>query len=289
MKSKDLLGIKELSAEEITKILDTAAEMKQLLQSGHKKSNRMVGKNVAHMFYENSTRTAVSFDEAAKILGAVSCNLSVGNSAAAKGENLMDTAKTLNAMKFDVIVIRHQASGAAHFIAKHVEASIINAGDGGDEHPTQALLDMLTMREKFGCFKGLTVAIIGDVKHSRVARSNIYGLSKMGANVRVCAPDTLLFAGTRELEKDYNVKFFKTPQEAAQGADIVMALRLQLERMSKGLIPSIAEYHELYGVNEKLMSHAKPNAVVMHPGPANRGVEISSSLMDSDRSLIPSK
>ena len=287
VKTKDLLGLKELSADEISEILELSAEMKQLLLSGHKKSARMAGKNVAHAFYEPSTRTAVSFDEAAKILGAVSCGMSVANSAAAKkGENLMDTAKVLSAMKFDVIVIRHQSAGAPHFIAKHVGASVVNAGDGRNEHPTQALLDMLTIKEKFGTLKGLKVAIVGDVKNSRVARSNIYGLSKMGAEIRIACPDTLLFSGSEDMSKNYSVKFFTNPEDAVRDADVVMALRLQLERMSGGLIPSIAEYHALYGVDEKLLSHAKKGALVMHPGPVNRGVELATSVMDGERSLI---
>lgn len=286
VKTKDLLGLKELSAEEIHEILDVAAEMKQLLLSGHKKSTRLTGKNISHAFYESSTRTAVSFDEAAKILGAVSCGLSVGNSSASKGENLMDTAKTLDAMKFDAIVIRHQSAGAPHFIAKHVGASVINAGDGRNEHPTQALLDMLTIKERFGRLDGLKIAIVGDVKNSRVARSNIYGLSKMGAEIRVACPDTLLFSGSNKMEQNYNVKFFTDAKDAVRDADVVMALRLQLERMKGGLIPSIAEYHALYGVDDKLLTHAKKNVLVMHPGPVNRGVELSSSVMDGDRSLI---
>lgn len=287
MKHKDILGLKELSADDINQILELSAEMKQLLLSGHKKSTRLAGKNIAHMFYESSTRTAVSFDEAAKILGAVSCNLSINNSAAAgKGENLLDTAKTLNAMKFDIIVIRHQSSGAPHFLAKNVSASIINAGDGRNEHPTQALLDMLTIKERFGCLKGLKIAIIGDVKHSRVARSNIYGLTKMGAKISIAAPDTLLFAGTDKLSKDYPVEICATAKEAVKDADVVMALRLQLERMSNALVPSIAEYHAFYGVDEKLLSHAKKDVLVMHPGPANRGVEIASAIMDGNKSLI---
>ena len=287
MKHKDILGLKELSADDINQILDLSAEMKQLLLSGHKKSTRLAGKNIAHMFYESSTRTAVSFDEAAKVLGAVSCNLSISNSAAAgKGENLLDTAKTLNAMKFDVIVIRHSSSGAPHFLAKNIEASIINAGDGRNEHPTQALLDMLTIKEKFGDFKGLTVAIIGDVKHSRVARSNIYGLSKMGAKIKVAAPATLMFAEADKMAQDYNVEFCATAVDAVKDADIVMVLRLQLERMNTALIPSIAEYNAFYGVDEKLLSHAKKGAYVMHPGPANRGVEISSVVMDGSQSLV---
>lgn len=286
VKSKDLLGLKELSADEINEILELAAEMKKLLLSGHKKSTRLAGKNIVHLFYENSTRTAVSFDEAAKVLGAVSCNMSVGNSAVKKGENLIDTAKTLNAMKFDAMVIRHPSSGAPHIIAKHVEASVINAGDGRNEHPTQALLDMLTIKEKFGRLDGLKIAIVGDVKHSRVAKSNIYGLSKMGSEIRIAAPDTLLFPESDKLSRNYSVKFFETAEEAVKDADVVMALRLQLERMSTGLIPSIAEYHAFYGVDEKLLKHAKKNVLVMHPGPVNRGVEIASAVMDGDKSII---
>lgn len=287
MKTKDLLSMRDLTAEDITKILDLADEMKRLLKSDHKKSAQLVGSTIVLLFYEPSTRTSTSFDAAAKILGAVSCNMSVSNSAAAnKGENLLDTAKTLSAMKFDMLVMRHKSSGAAHFIAKHIDASVINAGDGQNEHPTQALLDMLTMREKLGTLKGITVAIVGDVKHSRVAKSNIYGLSKMGAKVHICAPETLMFAEREQMAKNWGVKFFDTATECVKGADVVMALRLQLERMDKGLIPSIAEYTHFYGVSDELISHAKKGALVMHPGPANRGVEISSVTMDGPQSVI---
>lgn len=234
------------------------------------------------MFYEPSTRTSSSFDQAAKILGANVINLSVQSSSVKKGESLIDTGKTLDSMKADILIMRHSASGAAKLLAQNVNASVINAGDGLNEHPTQALLDMLTMREKWGTFKGKKIAIIGDVKHSRVARSNIWGLSAMGAEVVLCGPATLMPADA----EGFPAKIAKTKEEAAFGADAIMGLRLQLERQDKGMFPSIREYHKYYGIDQELLKYAKKDVLVMHPGPINRGAEIATQVADGEFSYI---
>ncbi len=280
---KNLLGLKELSAEDITAILDDADKLKRdVLLSGSKKSNLLSGKGIITLFYENSTRTRVSFEMASKYLGATAANMSSSGSSVAKGETLIDTAKTLEAMKTDVIIIRHSMSGAPHLVAKHVNSSIVNAGDGMNEHPTQALLDMMTMREKKGDIKGLKVAIIGDVKHSRVARSNIYGLKKLGAEVVLAGPSTLL---PKRLE-DMGVKVHTDVEKAVEGADVVMGLRIQLERQKKGLFPSVREYNKYFGVDSRRMKLAKPDAILMHPGPVNRGVELNPDIIDGPQSVI---
>lgn len=280
---KNLLGLKELSAEEITAILDDADKLKRdVLLSGNKKSSLLSGKGIITLFYENSTRTRVSFEMASKYLGATAANMSSSGSSVAKGETLIDTAKTLEAMNTDVIIIRHSMSGAPHLVAKHVNSSIVNAGDGMNEHPTQALLDMMTMREKKGDIKGLKVAIIGDVKHSRVARSNIYGLKKLGAEVVLAGPSTLL---PKRLE-DMDVAVHTDVDKAVEGADVVMGLRIQLERQKKGLFPSVREYNKYFGVDSRRMRLAKPNAILMHPGPVNRGVELNPDIIDGSQSVI---
>lgn len=279
---QDLLGLKELEAEEILHILDTAEEMKKILKSPVKKTDYLAGKTTVNLFYENSTRTRTSFELAAKYMGASSANITASGSSVQKGESLVDTVRTLDAMAADILVIRHSMSGAPHFIAPMVNASVINAGDGMNEHPTQALLDMLTIREKKGGFKGLKVAIIGDVYHSRVVRSDIYGLTKLGAQVSVGGPATLMPYGMEKL----GAQVFNTVHEAIVDADVVMALRIQLERQKSGLFPTINEYNRFFGIDDTRLKFAKPDALVMHPGPVNRGVELNSSVADSAQSVI---
>ncbi len=279
---KDLLGLKDLSAENIQNILDTAATMKMILQQPTKKTPHLQGKCVVNLFYENSTRTRLSFELAAKYMSATAANITASGSSVQKGETLIDTANTINAMGTDILVMRHSMSGAPHLIAPLVSASVINAGDGMDEHPTQALLDMLTIIEKKGGIKGLKVAIIGDIYHSRVVRSNIYGLTKLGAEVSVGGPSTLIPQGMEQM----GVKVFKSVHEAIVDADVVMGLRIQLERQKSGLFPSLREYYRFFGVDEKRLKFAKPDALVMHPGPVNRGVEFSSNVIDGDQSVI---
>lgn len=282
LKSKDLLGLKDLSAEEIEYILDTAKTMKYIITTNNKKTPHLQGKSIITLFYENSTRTRLSFELASKYMSACAANISASSSSVAKGESLIDTGKTIDAMGTDVIIIRHPMSGAPHLLARNVKASVVNAGDGMNEHPTQALLDMFTMRETKGSIKGLKVAIIGDIYHSRVARSNIWGLTKLGAEVSVAGPATLL---PPDIEK-MGAKVFSTIQEALIDADVVMGLRIQLERQKKGLFPTIREYSRFFGLDEKRLALAKDDALILHPGPVNRGVELSSSVVDCDQSHI---
>ncbi|MDO5397535.1 MAG: aspartate carbamoyltransferase catalytic subunit [bacterium] len=278
----NLLGLEDLSAEEIINILDTAEQLKSLLKSSRKKAQHLQGKAVINLFYENSTRTRMSFELASKYLSANAANITASGSSVQKGETLIDTARTLNAMSADILIMRHSMSGAPHLIAPLVDAAVINAGDGMHEHPTQALLDMLTIRERKGDIKGLKVAIIGDIYHSRVVRSNIYGLTKLGAEVSVGGPATLMPKGIEKL----GVKAFNTVQEAIVDADVVMGLRIQLERQKSGLFPSVREYHRFFGVDDNRLKYSKPDALVMHPGPVNRGVEFSSSVIDGPQSVI---
>ena len=282
LSSKDLLGLRDTPVEDIKKILDATKQMKQIVLSQNKKAPHLQGKSIITLFYENSTRTRMSFELAAKYLGGVAANISSSASSVSKGETLIDTGKTLDVMGTDVIIMRHNFSGAPHLLAKHVNASVINAGDGMNEHPTQALLDMYTMIEAKGDLKGKKVAIVGDILHSRVVRSNIWGLNKLGAHVVVAGPDTLMPV---EIDK-MGVQVFNNVDEALDGADVVMGLRIQLERQKKGLFPSVREYSKYFGVNDKRLALAKPDALLLHPGPVNRGVEISSSIMDGDQSLI---
>jgi len=279
---KDILGISELSSEEISSILDAAAVMKKIILSGEKKTSYLRGKTVLTLFYENSTRTRVSFELAAKYMGADTINISVSTSSVAKGETLIDTGKTLDSMGADVIIIRHNMSGAPHLLARHINASVINAGDGMHEHPTQALLDMYTIREYYKSLAGLKVAIIGDIYHSRVARSNIIGLAKMGAKPVIFGPATLM---PPEIEK-MGVEVAPTINDAIYQADVVMGLRMQLERQKNALFPSKSEYAKFFGMNPANMSLAKKHALWMHPGPVNRGVEMSSSVIDGTNSVI---
>ena len=282
LKNKDLLGMRDIAPEEIHEILNTAELMKTVVTSNNKKTPHLQGKSIFTVFYENSTRTRLSFELACKFMSGSASNMAASTSSVAKGETLIDTARTLDVMGTDVMILRHPMTGAPHLMAKNVKASVINAGDGTNEHPTQALLDMFTMREKKGGIKGLRVAIVGDIRHSRVARSNIYGLTKMGASVVVAGPDTLLQPGLDLL----GVEVTNRVDDAVKGADVVMGLRIQLERQKKGLFPSVAEYHKYFGLTEELVSLAKHDALVMHPGPINRGLEISSAVADCEQSTI---
>ena len=282
LKDKDILGLREMPAEEIDEILDVGMNMKKLLKQNIKKLPHLQGKSVTTLFYENSTRTRCSFELAAKYMGAHVVNISADSSSVKKGETLVDTGKTLDAMKNDIIVIRHPMGGAPALLAKTVKAHVVNAGDGMNEHPSQALLDMLTMRENFGSIEGLKVAILGDISHSRVAKSNLFGLKKLGAEVTMYAPRTLIPTGIERM----GAKICRSREEAVEGADVVMGLRIQLERQHAGNFPSLGEYSKFYGVNEALMKYAKPNALVMHPGPVNRGVELTSGLIDGETSRI---
>ena len=282
MLGKDLLGLYDASAEDIVAILDTAVGMKKLLTQNLKKLPHLQGRTVTTLFYENSTRTRCSFELAAKYLGAGTVNVSASSSSVQKGETLIDTGRTLDAMKNDVIVIRHPMGGAPHLLARNVKASVINGGDGMNEHPTQALLDFYTMREKFGSFKGLKVAILGDILHSRVAKSNLFGLTKLGAEVTMFAPATMMPQGIERL----GAKVASSREEAIAGANVVMGLRIQLERMQGGLFPSLSEYNKYYGVGEGDLTGAEKDCIVMHPGPVNRGVEFTSAVIDGENSRI---
>ena len=282
LKSKDILGLKDMSVEEIEHILKTAETMKYILTANNKKTPHLQGKSIITLFYENSTRTRLSFELASKYMSASAANISASSSSVAKGETLIDTGRTINMMGSDVIVIRHPMSGAPHLLAKHVNASVINAGDGMNEHPTQALLDMFTIIEKKGTLKGMKIAIIGDILHSRVARSNIWGMSKMGAEISVAGPSTLIPPGL----ENTGVKVFNTVHEAIIDADVVMGLRIQLERQKKGLFPTTREYSRFFGLDEKRLKFAKEDALVLHPGPVNRGVELSSGVIDGSLSQI---
>ncbi len=282
LKDKDILGLREMPAEEIDEILDVGMNMKKLLKQNIKKLPHLQGKSVTTLFYENSTRTRCSFELAAKYMGAHVVNISADSSSVKKGETLVDTGKTLDAMKNDIIVIRHPMGGAPALLAKTVKAHVVNAGDGMNEHPSQALLDMLTMRENFGSISGLKVAILGDISHSRVAKSNLFGLKKLGAEVTMYAPRTLIPTGIERM----GAKICRSREEAVEGADVVMGLRIQLERQHAGNFPSLGEYSKFYGVSEALMKYAKKGALVMHPGPVNRGVELTSGLIDGGTSRI---
>ena len=285
---KDLLGIEDLSVEEINLILDTAETFRDINQRRIKKVPTLRGKTIINLFFEASTRTRTSFEIAGKRLSADTINISASTSSVVKGETLIDTANNLEAMAPDVIVIRHPSSGAPHKIARHVNSAVINAGDGAHEHPTQALLDALTIRQKKGKLAGLKVAIIGDVLHSRVARSNAYLLSKLGAHVVLAGPNTLLPRGFEKqfAQAEGSVQFAENINDAIADADVVMMLRIQLERQSGGFFPSLKEYSIHYGLNLKRLSLAQPDAIVLHPGPINRGVEIESDVADGPYSVI---
>jgi aspartate carbamoyltransferase catalytic subunit len=277
-----LLGIEGLSYDEIIGLLDLAEEFVELNRQIEKKRTSLRGRTLINLFFESSTRTQSSFELAGKRLGADVMNMAVGNSALKKGETLIDTAMTLNAMHPDILVVRHHSSGAVALLAQKVDGSVVNAGDGAHEHPTQALLDALTIRRNKGRIEGLTVTICGDILHSRVARSNIILLNTLGARVRVVAPSTLLPPGIER----FGVEVSRDMREGLKGADIVMMLRLQRERMNGSFVPSTQEYFHYFGLDQKKLAYAKPDALVMHPGPMNRGVEIDSAVADGAQSLI---
>ncbi len=279
---KDLLGLRSMPAAEIHEVLTTAAQMKRFLLGNQKKTPHLQGKSIVTLFYENSTRTRMSFELASKYMSAASANIAASSSSVSKGETLIDTGCSLDRMGTDIIIMRHPMSGAPHLLAKHVNAAVINAGDGMNEHPTQGLLDLFTMQERFGRLDGLKVAIIGDVAHSRVARSNLWGLTTLGSEVVLCAPQTLLPEGIEQT----GARVTTDIEDALKGADVVMALRIQLERQQAGLFPSVREYARYWGVNDQRLRLAKPNALLMHPGPVNRGVELTSQLADGDQSVI---
>ncbi len=279
---KDILDIESLEPWEISMILDTAQGMKEISERPVKKVPTLRGKTIILFFQEPSTRTKLSFDAAAKRLSADTHSISASTSSIVKGETLIDTAKNLEAMKPDVIVLRHPSSGAPHLIAKRVRASVINAGDGIHAHPSQALLDMMSVREKKGKIQGLKIAIIGDISHSRVARSDITGFSKMGARVFICAPQTMIPKGIEKL----GCTISPNMDACIEGADVVMMLRIQKERQGSILFPTEREYSTLFGLNKNRLKLAKKDVLVMHPGPMNRGVEISSEIADSDCSII---
>jgi aspartate carbamoyltransferase catalytic subunit len=280
---KDLIDLDAFTPEQITHILDTAESFKEVSDREIKKVPTLRGKLVVLFFHENSTRTRLSFEVAAKRLSADTIALSSSGSSMAKGESLLDTAKNIEAMNPDALVIRHGASGVPSFLGRRLSFPVLNAGDGAHAHPTQALLDMLTIREVKGRLDGLKIAIIGDIAHSRVARSNMIGLVKMGAKVAVAGPPSMLAA---ELAAAYNVEVFTRPEPAIEGADGVMMLRIQLERQSGGLFPGSREYAKVYGLNRERMKLAKSDAIILHPGPVNQGVELDPELYDDERSVI---
>ena len=282
MRKKDLLGIEYLTQEEIEHILESAKSFKEVLLRPFRKVPALRGKTVVNLFYEPSTRTRISFELAAKRLSADVINIVKESSSIQKGETLIDTGRNLEALKADIIVIRHNCSGAAMMLSRAVNISVVNAGDGWHEHPTQALLDIFTLKEKLGHVNGLNVSIIGDIAHSRVARSNIWGLMKLGANVTVCAPKKLIPA---EIEK-LGVKVTNKIDDALKNADAINVLRMQFERDEKGAFPAKIEYFRQFGITEKRLEIAKKNIVVMHPGPINRGVEMSAEVADGANSVI---
>jgi aspartate carbamoyltransferase catalytic subunit len=279
---KDLLGIQELSPGEIQMILDTAESFKEISTREIKKVPTLRGKTIINLFYEASTRTRTSFEIAAKRLSADAVNLSVSASSVVKGETLLDTTQNLQAMEPDILVIRHGAAGVPNMIARVLNASVINAGDGFREHPTQALLDMLTVRDKKGALRGIRLAIVGDIAHSRVARSNIYGFSKMGAKVRVVGPRTLIPVGIESLD----VEVFNDLSQGIRDVDVIMMLRIQRERLKGAFFPSEREYARFFGLNEEILSKASSEVIIMHPGPINRGIEISPEVADGPYSVI---
>ena len=279
---KDLLGLEELTAEEIMAVLDTAEAFRGVLDRPIKKVPTLRGKTVANLFFEPSTRTRISFELAEKRLSADSISFATSTSSVVKGETLKDTVQNIEAMRVDFVVMRHGSSGAPHHIAKNVRASVVNAGDGQHEHPTQGLLDIFTMRRQTGRLEGLKVAIIGDIAHSRVARSNIWGLVKLGAEVRVCGPATLT---PREIEK-MGVTWTWRVEEALEGVDVVNILRIQKERQTANLLPSLREYALYFGVTLERLRKASSKVVIMHPGPMNRGVEIAQEVAEDSRNVI---
>lgn len=283
LSTKHLLGIKDLKKEDIELILSTAKEFKEVLQRPIKKVPSLRDKTIVNLFYENSTRTRISFELAEKRLSADTINFAASGSSVDKGETLLDTVNNILSMKVDMVVMRHASSGAPHFLAKHIPAIIINAGDGTNEHPTQALLDAFSMMEKFGDLKGLDVAIVGDIMHSRVALSNIYLLKKMGANITVVGPPTLI---PKYLTEAFDVKVEYDIKKGLQNCDVANVLRIQLERQNQPLFSTLREYNLSYGISKKLLSSLNKEITIMHPGPMNRGVEIDSDVADGHQSII---
>ncbi|MES2525195.1 MAG: aspartate carbamoyltransferase catalytic subunit [Gemmatimonadota bacterium] len=279
---KDLLGLEELSAEQIRLVLDTAIPFRQISERQIKKVPTLRGSTIVNLFFEASTRTRISFEFAEKRLSADTVNVASSGSSVSKGETLVDTARNLEAMKIDMVVIRHGASGAARFLAERIESNVVNAGDGTHEHPTQGLLDLMTLRDHYGDLAGKRICIVGDVLHSRVARSNIFGLIKLGAEVGVCGPRSLLPNAIGEM----GVTVFDRVEEAIEWADALNVLRLQLERMHAGYIPSQREYNRVFGVTRARLDRAPRDILILHPGPMNRGVEIDSDVADGPHSVI---
>ena len=283
LSTKHLLGIKDLQPEDISLILNTAKEFKEVLQRPIKKVPSLRDVTIVILFYENSTRTRISFELAEKRLSADSINFSASGSSVSKGETLLDTVNNILSMKVDMVVMRHSASGAPHFLSKHIPASIVNAGDGINEHPTQALLDAYSMIEQFGSLEGLKVAIIGDIMHSRVAQSNIYLLTKMGAEVTVCGPPTLI---PKYIDQAFNVRVDYNLKRTLEWCDVANVLRIQLERQNQVLFSSLREYRIVYGINKAILDTLPKKIKIMHPGPINRGVELDSDVADSTQSII---
>ena len=279
---KDLLGLEQLTAEQITLVLDTAVPLKEISERTIKKVPTLRGATIVNLFFEASTRTRISFEFAEKRMSADTVNVGAAGSSVSKGETLVDTARNLEAMRIDMVVIRHPASGAAQFLAERIESNVINAGDGTHEHPTQGLLDLLTLRDHFGTIAGKKVCLCGDVLHSRVARSNIWGLSKLGAEVAVCGPRSLL----PNAIEDMGVRVFDRIEAAIEWADALNVLRLQLERMHAGYIPSLREYNRVFGVTRERLERAPRDVLILHPGPMNRGGEIDSDVADGPHSVI---
>ncbi len=279
---KDLVGLEHLDARQIRAVLDTAEPFKEISERQIKKVPVLRGKTIVNLFFEPSTRTRISFEFAEKRLSADTVNVAASGSSVVKGETLVDTARNLEAMRIDMVVMRHSASGAAAFLAERIVSSVINAGDGRHEHPTQGLLDMLTIRDHLGRIEGLKVCIVGDVLHSRVARSNIWGLTKLGAEVAVCGPPTLL---PRDIDA-LGVRVFTRVEEAIEWAEVLNVLRLQLERMQTGYVPSLREYNRIFGVTRERLERAPRDLLILHPGPMNRGVEIDSDVADGPHSVI---
>lgn len=283
LSTRHLLGIKDLTAQDIQLILDTATQFKEVLQRPIKKVPSLRDVTIVNLFYENSTRTRISFELAEKRLSADTINFTASGSSAAKGETLLDTVNNILSMKVDMVVMRHSASGAPHFLAKHIPAAIVNAGDGINEHPTQALLDAFSIREKLGTLEGKKIALLGDIMHSRVALSNIYLLKKMGAEVTVAGPPTLI---PKYLQQAFGVNVSYNIEETLKWCDVANVLRIQLERQNQPLFSSLREYNLAYGINRKLLDSLNKEIVIMHPGPINRGVELDSDVADSKQSII---
>ena len=283
LSTRHLLGIKDLNQTDIFTILNTAKEFKEVLQRPIKKVPSLRDITIVNLFYENSTRTRISFELAEKRLSADTVNFSASGSSISKGETLLDTVNNILSMKVDIVVMRHSASGAPHFLSKHIPAAIINAGDGINEHPTQALLDAFSILEKYKSLQGVKVAIIGDIMHSRVAQSNIYLLTRMGAEVTVCGPPTLI---PKYMTEAFDVRVEYNLKKALEWCDVANVLRIQLERQNQVLFSSLREYNLVYGINKKLLDSLSKQITIMHPGPINRGVELDSDVADSDQSII---